>query len=389
MVIGSVCAFIVMPVSAAVQAANTRLLALRQQQVGKGSPSPNSPCPQISGSRLQLPPHLGWGSAGLTAVLAKPEPTKFQALTPKLVAPYDKEKASSERKTLKHFPSLGIAALKKRLVPHYQLWMACRWLDTQGRGWLDLEELKAGLTGNTAVLHLFSWRRVRQLLLQGSGLFWHLSKKTKRIWLNGAGTVAQSICSRRLSGTPVLLEKAALMQGIGTFKAHLYAAWHSGRKNPQPISRHCLQKITGVPQRTQRHYEKAARVAVKPNLAIGDNYCAQKQQERAWSHGGALFKFVDWHGRVGRKNAAYFAWQLPNSYAGPHQTTAFGQQKRINRCLTDLVHKGAQGNGEQKIERLYYNSGKEAAAAFNNKMSTKAYWSNHVTHQYHWWHLFF
>src|SRR5690606_36304000 len=56
-------------------------------------------------------------------------------------------------------------------------------------------------------------------------------------------------------------------------------------------------------------------------------------------------------GRHGRPHTAYLAWQLPNSYSGPHEPLPRGRQKRINRELVDLFIDGMTGNGETSVDR--------------------------------------
>jgi hypothetical protein len=50
--------------------------------------------------------------------------------------------------TIKHHPSIGVAALKEEKVAAYRVWLMCRHLDSAGRGWLDIQLVRQQLTSN-------------------------------------------------------------------------------------------------------------------------------------------------------------------------------------------------------------------------------------------------
>ncbi|MCI0579744.1 MAG: hypothetical protein L0332_24415 [Chloroflexi bacterium] len=275
--------------------------------------------------------------------------------------------------TIRHYPTLGTAALQAGEAPCYRLWLACHALDPTGRGWLSTETVQQRLAGEESDLRLCGRRRLRQLLRQGEGRFWHEDDQG-RLWLAGMARLTAVLGVDRLAGRPVELPLAALTGGVGVFRAHLYAAWHSGRKLANPISRETQEALIGVPARTQRHYGQVAGVSSKRNLAVGDRYDEEVMEQRAWQRGRAVFEFVDVQGRQGPKNRHYVAWRLPNSYQGPHRQATRGRQRKVNRRLKDLVNKRAQGNGSQKVDKLFYRDGAEAGRVFNRRSGSEAYW---------------
>ncbi len=378
--------------SSAVRAAQLELHKRRANLPSKrGSSDPNKDLKHANSHQTavsQLPPHLGWGTQKLTTHLRKnqedpsqPEPTSFdrQLIQPTIDA------TPATPKQIKHYPSLGLHAIQQKTVPHYQVWLSCRLLDGQGQGWLDMKAIRHQLTAPESPYRLFGWRRLRQLLHQGNGRFWTWSQHQNRLWLYGAAKIGQHLGCSKLTGVPVYLPLSALTQGIGHFKAHLYTAYHSGRQVNNPISRQTLEQLTAVPERTQRHYEKQTRIKVKPNLAIGAAYSPENIEQQSWQRGGAVFKFSDKNGRFGKKAATYLAWQLPNSYIGPHKQAAYGQQRQINHQLTDLVREGAQGNGENKIVRTYFDHGKDAYKAQTTECAV--YWPAGDSKNHSLWHI--
>ncbi|MGH2537052.1 MAG: hypothetical protein ACRDHL_06640, partial [Candidatus Promineifilaceae bacterium] len=99
----------------------------------------------------------------------------------------------------------------------------------------------------------------------------------------------------------------------------------------------------------------------------------------AWRLGRAFFAFRDHAGRHGPRGRTRLAWQLPNSYLGPHQRGGRGRQKRINRRLADLFAQGITGNDKAALAvkppgRRYWRHGAAAGACFNRSPQQEVYW---------------
>ncbi|MFO7683142.1 MAG: hypothetical protein R6X34_24170 [Chloroflexota bacterium] len=395
--------------------ANARLHELRQrlqtERLADGSAfaapqaatdSSSRPAPQRLKRSLQLvdpvqalPAHLGWDSqpasqairaslircASAASDLSPLSTSVTQSATASkpLSWPGNGVSASRSWRTLddnvvKHYPGLGTAVIQRAQVPVYRIWLLCRYVDREGRGWLPVDAIRHQLTNKHSDLRLCDWRRLRQILAQGEGRFWKWDKGNGRLWLLGAACMAASLGIRHLTGKPVALPLSAITESIGAFKAHLYGAWHSGRKANKPISRKVQESLTGVPERTQRRYCKVAGICRQTNIAVGQQHSSEAAAQAAWQQGRAAFSFTDYQGRQGRKGITYIAWRLPNSYANLHQPTSKGRMRKINRKLKDLVTIGAQGNEQMKVEKLYYASGKEAARAASRGKREEAYW---------------
>jgi hypothetical protein len=270
--------------------------------------------------------------------------------------------------SLKVYPGILLGMLERGLEAAGRVWLLLQYLDERGSGWIPVEQARQQLTGQESQLRICSWRNLRGLLQRGEGIFWQRDN-AGRIWLRGAGKVAAIVESGRLQGRPVELPLMALLGGVGGVRAHFYASFHSGRKNSNPISRAKLAKLTHVPARTQRTYERAAGVRSRPNLAVGEAYTKERMQERAWQHGRATFELADYRGHP---DQSYIAWRLPNSYSGCHAQRPKGRQRKINRQI-DLVNSVAQGNG-RPVCRLFYRNGAAAGKAYNRDKSRDAYW---------------
>lgn len=268
--------------------------------------------------------------------------------------------------------------LRQEVAASGRIWLLLRHLDANGRGWVTLAEARAALTAKGASLRVCGWRQLRNLLAQGEGIFWRRTRA--RIWLRSTTKTAAALGVERLRGKPIALSIKSLLGTIGTVRAHLYASFHSGRdaRKAGPIARATLAQLSHVHPRTQRNYERRAHVRTSANFALGQR-ARGCMQESVWQRGRALFEFADHHGRHGRPGQTYEAWQLPNSYVGPHPVLQRGRQKRINRELADLLHNGMTGNDQPsqtdtETVRRYYSRGQQAARAYNQRTERDIYW---------------
>ena len=280
---------------------------------------------------------------------------------------------SSRLETVPVYPSILTAILREHLESAGRIYLLLTHLDPQGRGWLAVDHARSQLTGSSSPLRVCGWRRLRQILHQGEGIFWERDHQ-HRIWLRGPHRIAQKLDLDRLQGSRINLPVKTLLGGIQAVRAHFYATFHSGRRKSAPLSRECLKDITGVPERTQRAYDILSNTRRERNMAIGPRYNKISAENQGWLRGRGMFRFVDSQGQQGAPNGEYVAWHLPNSYTGPHSTRCKGRQKRINQRLTDLVDKGMRGNSPEQVEKLFWPNGAAAGRAYNRNGDSDAYW---------------
>jgi hypothetical protein len=281
--------------------------------------------------------------------------------------------------------------LRQEQVASGRLWFLLRQLDQAGRGWVKRSDAYKAYTGGTSLLRFCSRRHLARLLAEGEGLFWTAEKE--RIWLRGQAKVAAALGVERLTGRPVAMSLDIFLGRIGDLKAHFYTAFHSSRAGEQecgsPIARETITAVTGVPRRTQQHYERRIGLQKRPNIALGPAASGQKvgdgaaghpasstAQELAWQHGRAYFQFTDRRGRYGRPGQCYHAWRLPNSYQGLHPCLPRGRQRRLNRQLADLCIKRGMGNGSvaERPARCFFPNGAAAGRAWNRGRAAIVYW---------------
>lgn len=288
--------------------------------------------------------------------------------------------------TVKLYPDVAIGMLRQEEVAVGRIWLLLRALDSAGRGWLEETAVRRQLTRKQSELQVCGWRHLRNLLNRGEGRFWQ--RQNGRIWLRSLPKVAHALGVTCLTTRPVRLPVAVLTQSIGQVRAHLYASFHSGRGRPDrpanPIARETIAAVTTVRPRIQRLYEKRARVRRRRNFGVGAPATETGRQEQAWQRGNALFELTDNNGVQGRPGETYLAWQLPNSYVGPHQPYSEAHHKHLHQELVDLSLQGTTGNGrssandapETQVEcgKRYCENGRVAAKLANRQKAPELYW---------------
>jgi hypothetical protein len=275
--------------------------------------------------------------------------------------------------TVAVYPSMLLAMLKQDQAAAGRVYLLLRHLDTTGRGWLPVQEIRERLTRKGSPLKVMGWRRLRQIFNQGEGIFWERDAQG-RLWLKSAAKIALKLECRRFKGNRVDLPIKTLLAGIGTVRAHFYACFHSGRSSENPISRETLESMTGLSPRTQREYDRLAQVKRQQNIAVGPRYNKITAEGQSWKRGRAVFTFIDSQGKQGPKNREYIAWRLPNSYQAPHQKRSKGRQKKINQQLVSLVKNGVQGNDHVEADKLFWTNGAAAGKAYSRDQELDAYW---------------
>lgn len=367
-------------VSPALTAANARLLALRVE-LGLQTREHSLPAPNLTVSEelRQAQESLTnyrhqVAAVGQGCPLQQTDTTWVQELAQRLPYPIDGEPclpALPAAETLILHPTLATALLGHELAAAGRIYFLLRYLDASNQGWVTLETARERLADVSSPLRVCGWRRLRQLLHEGEGVLWQ--RDNARIWLTGAAKVAHKLGCQRLTGKAVEIPIKALLGGIQQVRAHFYASFHSGRA-AAPISRETLRTITSVPERSQRLYDHVARIKRQTNLAIGEKYNHLNNEERCWQQGNGVFPFLDANGQRGAANGEYLAWQLPNSYQGPHQQHGHRSRKRLNQQLADLRNNVAVGNDKPKIDRVFWSDGAAAARAYNRNASQDHFW---------------
>jgi hypothetical protein len=358
--------------------AQEKLLKLRASlgiAISSGGASPLAAVTQETGTSWSLRnAQAALQQRRLQLGIAKPAMTKTATDWPEEVptSNANHEAAFQSPTTITVHPTIAMAILRQHLEAPARVYFLLRVIDSVGRGWLPLEQVREQLTHKQSPLRVCGCRRLRQLVKEGEGIFWQRDDQD-RLWIKGAHRIAYTLNSGRLQGFPVALPTQAFLGGIQAVRAAFYGCFHGGRDS-KPISRDTLRSVTGLAERTQRAYDRVAKIKRQRNIAIGEGYSQEKAQERAWSKGRAVFHFIDTKGLQGRVGREYVAWHLPNSYQTTYQRRSRGSRKRLNRKLKDLLTKGITGNTEAAVEKVFFPTGALAVRRYNRDPHHDAYW---------------
>lgn len=345
-------------------AANARLLALR---ANRPKVPPSASTDAITSAAI--PSHLGWGSQRL-AIRHRQAPLETSA--PEVSQPEEKSEPKFDfsvklkpNATVRLYPTVATAILKSESSAIGRIWLLCRHLDQSGSGVLPIEQLRHALTSKNSPMRVVGWRRLRQLLTAGQGIFWQ-RRKTRagddRLWLYGWRRVCAALDVTRLDTERIDLPIKHLLGSMGQVRAALYATFHAGHTG-NPISRQTLAEITGISERSQRQYDKSLAVDIRPNYSLIAPFSAETQRTQTYESATPHFVFTDYNGQHGPRGQRYTARQLPNSYQVRWQRNPSSQKRKLNQQLKqDLVPNGTQGNGSgfQQWERVFVTAGNKA-----------------------------
>lgn len=262
-----------------------------------------------------------------------------------------------------------------------RVWYLLRHLDEMGQGWLYMDDVRESLTNQSSAVRVFGWRRLRQILSEGDGVYWE--RKGDRIWLVGLGRLCHRLGVERLAGSPTAVPFAHLLGGVQEVRAHFYALTHSTRRRPAPIARTTIRTLNGSAERTQQTYDKVAKCRSEKNFILLRSDSESDFHDFSYRFGTNWQHFTDYDGSQPTRARHLIASRLPNSYQAPdsHQRRSRSRQRKINRQLaTDLVNTQAQGNGQRRIDRRYYESVKSAERAIRRRdVGEGVYWRSGVT----------
>ena len=214
--------------------------------------------------------------------------------------------------------------------------------DTGGPGWLDVDTARELLTSEGSPWCIVGWRRLRQILAAGDGIFWN--RDDRRVWLMSPDKTATALGCGRLRGYPVMLPIKPLLAGIKSIRRHFYAAYDSGRRSENPISLASLAGITGVSVRSQTTYNQELKRRTQRTSEITDlPYTHENIYERSRQNNAPVFPFKDWEGRRGEAGTTYCANRIADTRQRMHKQAPKGRLRKINRKI-DPVIKPQRGN---------------------------------------------
>lgn len=233
--------------------------------------------------------------------------------------------------TLKVYAGLGAAALKHNHAAEYALWTLARTLDHTGSGAILDADLRSACAD-------FGWsdykyRRARLSAIR-LGL---MTIATDRLYLARLDRAALALGANRIGAQPIGVNPRTLSKTM-TWRAALRDAYLAGSnsKEPKPISRAAIERVTGISPRAQSNYNRLNRgaVVVVPNYArIGKHFDASRIE----------YVKRDIEPAAYTKNGELWV-TLPNTYViseAAYPRLKRGRTRRAQSSLNHLVNKAA------------------------------------------------
>jgi len=181
------------------------------------------------------------------------------------------------------YPNICAESLRTKHYWAYALTVACKALDPDHRGYIyeeDLEVIKEHYGWSTS--------KLSRVFQDAERMLW-IKPSRGRLFLAGPSAIAQSLGISYVGRSSILLSEEALNSDAALKQAFLKAFlsnWDS-----KPISQSLIQKFTGIPTRTQRHYLNRSKDVQRTAIFIETNIRPQDiQHARANGFPGAFVK---------------------------------------------------------------------------------------------------
>jgi len=276
-------------------------------------------------------------------------------------------------RTITAYPTLLNAIHKSQMIPAGRVYLLLRAYDQEGRGIVRIDDIRRLLTAKGSRWRCLGWRRLRQILRDGEGIFWNRYVKG-RIWLQSPARIAAKLDCGRFRGDNIKLPVKPLLASIQSVRAHFFASFESGRREDTPISQAALATITGVPARTQRDYNKLLKRTAKKNITVtGLPFTPENIQNIAYEKQRSVFRFKDWTGKLfNHPGESYLAYRIADYRSRCHKVASRGRIRKINKAIQPSAKLSPGNNG--KHYRTYHPSIDAAGAAYNRESDRDHYY---------------
>ena len=246
---------------------------------------------------------------------------------------------------VKIWPMVGLAAIRSNKAGAWRVWHLARALDPQGSGKVKRSALWA------FIAHLGVVERTRRRWIRAAidlGIF-RLDEKSDSYYLKRNEDVSPLMGARKV-GSPVLIEAKGIV--VRGWRKNVWAAFEA-LHNGKQISQVTKEQVTGVPERTQRHYRRQSILGVRRNYGqtnlSGDHLVGLRENGRETAFTGndgfLYYRLPD-------------TTEVPSTIAAPCRSKGRSRkvQKRINTLL--LVEQGSD-----QVMRQFFNTPKGIKSA--------------------------
>ena len=267
----------------------------------------------------------------------------------------DLYKQGQDRKRIKIYPDLMLAAARQENGGAVRLWFLAKSFNAGGCGAIPNKAFRQYMINDLKVKRgVYDVWLARALHI---GIIQRQNTNLKLAGYAAAGVIVG--CDRIGRGEYIPLEKFIKKGWLG----YVWAAWLKSHKlEDRPISRRTMRELSGIAERTQRLYDKQAGIKIQANYAKDTTIPGSK----------GMVEYINEYGRDKIRSKAFLnnggiTWRLPNNYKTKHiEEAPKGRLGRINSQLKDLLNNGGQDPKDSLFIRIYCKSDKQIKGSQKN-----------------------
>jgi predicted DNA-binding transcriptional regulator len=260
-----------------------------------------------------------------------------------------------DSKRIKIYPDIMLAAARGKNGGAVRLFFLAKHFNAGGCGTIPAKALRRYVIKDLKVK-----RGTYDIWLARAAHIGIIQRQGKNLKLAGYAAAAVIVgCDRIGRGEYMPLEKFIKKGWLG----YVWAAWIKSKGlEDRPISRRTMRELSGIPERTQRLYDKQAGIKKQANYA--------KDTTRPGSKG--MIDYINEFEQDKIKSKAFLnngeiTWRLPNCYKTKHiEEAARGRLRRINSQLKDLLNNGGRDPESGHYIRRYCKSDKQVKRSQQN-----------------------
>jgi len=279
--------------------------------------------------------------------------------------------------SIKIYPLIGLAAKRNRAGGSFRLWVVARHLDQpEGSGKVRIKDLKEyleimGVNPRTYRRWIHNAVAIGIFEQDLSGRFYRYKSPARTAIILGAKTIV----------TPVVIQDPVRLFEAGWIGV-VWAGFLESLNRDRPVSRAVLEKMSGVPETTQRYYERIAGDMIKvfPSFNVIGPIREKDPEKR-----GEQVQ----HLRRSQEDDSYrimgnmLVQQLPNVYTASGINRSNPGRSRKEREVLSHLFSGQQVKDE--IPRLYYNSRRASERAAKRHEHTTFYFIDQNRRGFNWY----
>ena len=262
---------------------------------------------------------------------------------------------ASNRARVKVYPDILLHAARKKNGGAGRLWFLAKYFNAGGCGSIPNKAFRQYVINDLKVK-----RGTYDVWLARALHIGIIQRQDKNLKLAGYAAAAVIVgCDHIGRGEYLPLEKFIKKGWLG----YVWTTWIKSHKlEDRPISRRTMRELSGIPERSQRLYDKQAGTKIQANYA--------KDTTRPGSQG--MIEYINEFEQDKIKSKAFLnsgeiTWRLPNSYKTKHiEEAPKGRLRRINNQLQDLLNNGGRDPKSGNYVRRYCESDKQVKRSQKN-----------------------